>query len=853
MKKKLSLLFCFIFCFSIFAEPVKTQIPFFLDNWIFPQDYDFSKIERFPDSPVSPCSQTFDTSEKQSWFTITDNEDDRGVIPPYFAETYDISWGTDYQTIYDLLKIDSTFYIYVDYASEIITDDDAFKTLNFMKRIVLQNSENHKFYVSFLFPQSRDYKLTRITIQYKDKKTTLGLSPADYFQRYRASNWNRMSNLEQKALAFSAECAILNKLKNTDFEFSSQKNYMPYDAKKYLKESWDIESAQDLVNVLEEVDCYFGPEYNKKLATLNQYKDLDDLIKSNNYSAQNICKFVFIDQMKDKLGKYGIDAYDIALKLFHIRLSVFAGYISKADALKLAEPYIYETSKNYVNYEDFMCHVYAGRAFSGIKNNAYLTRVKNSFGNMHELNQYVRTVHFDASNADRDHIMSYPNCWFEPSKEYRIYFSDGNITSAAVSASSPIAYNSSVHGNEKTFFEKYYRKTWDSIPETERLANLFSSNLFLLNNCYPMSFDCSENFPGQKFNGAKILKDSWGINNYDELIENFNILQNHGHHGAYNDLAKLLEKHPDKTVLEISTLEGLTVLEVARLYFVRDMAPKLGPHGIEAWDEGRSIATLKWGIDAGYISKDEALELIEPITQKILNDYFAYADYINHYLAGRAFFGLSSQTSVDLFKKGLAANVNVECYFPTSEVLFTPEDPIVDYFFVPAKYEPSSEALQWEKVLSVTSRAFKPEELYALEDEFPYQPCLIYNHLSLLTSINNNEEALEYIEKNLELINALPENNEIYMNFNYIYLRVLNNLYRPMDCLAHFETLPVDLQENLYVFYQRAYAHFLIANISDDFETRITYQSRAISDFKLLQSHGMNLGSFLENWMKSVQ
>ncbi len=59
------------------------------------------------------------------------------------------------------------------------------------------------------------------------------------------------------------------------------------------------------------------------------------------------------------------------------------------------------------------------------------------------------------------------------------------------------------------------------------------------------------------------------------------------------------------------------------------MKDVLGSHGIEAWDQGRQITLLRWGMGAGYISYDEALELIKTIVESIKANYVSWTDFIS--------------------------------------------------------------------------------------------------------------------------------------------------------------------------------------------------------------------------------
>lgn len=159
-------------------------------------------------------------------------------------------------------------------------------------------------------------------------------------------------------------------------------------------------------------------------------------------------------------------------------------------------------------------------------------------------------------------------------------------------------------------------------------------------------------------------------------------LEERGHSGAYDELLKLLDKHKKKSILEIAQAENLDVLDTSRLYYASTMKTVLGSHGIEAWNEGREITTIRWGIGAGYISYDEAVNLIKPVIERIKKNYISMDDYKAHYIAGRSFYNpnadaLKWEEVQKLYNKKadvqiLASLEELEAGFPDSTI--TPLD-----------------------------------------------------------------------------------------------------------------------------------------------------------------------------------
>ena len=74
---------------------------------------------------------------------------------------------------------------------------------------------------------------------------------------------------------------------------------------------------------------------------------------------------------------------------------------------------------------------------------------------------------------------------------------------------------------QKEHFEKHYRETWDKLSEFEQYAIAFSSNLFQLNEYYHLDFSAKSIGENDREELVELLEDSWGITDYDTLMETF--------------------------------------------------------------------------------------------------------------------------------------------------------------------------------------------------------------------------------------------------------------------------------------------------------------------------------------------
>ena len=406
-------------------------------------------------------------------------------------------------------------------------------------------------------------------------------------------------------------------------------------------------------------------------------------------------------------------------------------------------------------------------------------------------------------------------------------------------------------------FEKHYRQAWDALSEFEQYAIAFSSNLFQLNKFYHLDFS-AKSLPQEDI--VEILEDSWGITDYDSLMENFDNLLNAGHSGAFKKLAALLDKYPGKSVLDIALAEELSVFEISRLYFVRDSRNFLGSHDIEAWDLGRAITLMRWSIAAGYITQEEAVELCIPVVEKLKKDYTCWYDYIVHYVQGRGFYGIYDCESMDLMIKATSADSTAHYYIPLDSLVFTGENAdkehtFTDYTFTITGME---DAKAWEKVQKLyaekqTSDTFV--KLCALEQgEFAdYSNLFLSWHIELLSEYGTNQYIIEYVLSKMDYLESLPKEGDTYVVAMYCYIVALNATYNPALVISIIADLPQSLQYNSYFYYQYAYACYQMLTVCESQIEFDAYRERTKNALTLLKQYGVALSDNLEGWLNACE
>lgn len=68
----------------------------------------------------------------------------------------------------------------------------------------------------------------------------------------------------------------------------------------------------------------------------------------------------------------------------------------------------------------------------------------------------------------------------------------------------------------------------------------------------------------------------------------------------------------------------------------------IGKYGLLAWDYGRILAVIKWGVGVNWLTEKEAIDIAKPFIDELINSYDSWEDYAAHYSLGRCFYAISN-------------------------------------------------------------------------------------------------------------------------------------------------------------------------------------------------------------------
>lgn len=886
--------FVFLSVLFLFSAKLFSEQPFFLQNWIIPDDFVWSNDESIPYDPVRRFSQRMSSSYENSYITFNNRVRSNVDFPPYFEENNLLNWNKTYEEIIEAFKDNPLFftfeYVYPYHHPEKPSDEIEFLDII---RIVCRQ-ENH-FELEIYFPHTRTLEERKkqkgsycYLYYFKDglNKKNLHRPQKETFEKEYKKLWDKNSADEKKIIALSYYILREYNYHPVKYDCTLLYNNSIADPAATLKATYDIASKKELIDYIQDV----GPNrhsviYDGLKRDLQEYPDKEpvEIGFEKSYTVPQISRLFFVKDMQESIGKHGIRIFEKLTHLFLLRLGVGAGYITREESVEYGLPIADSILKEYVSYKDMTAHFAASESFIGVSSShigSWPVRVMKNY-NALPLFFPVEEISFDGSEADAE--LLFDDAYYKPEGEATWWCKiqseyqnkNGKELSAVkyelskyehltcleslIQKIKPVKYNAAKNSDASAFYNKNYKEIWEKLPENEKYAIAFSSNLFELNRQYQLDFDGKVVLSDDSSDPKDLLKNSWSIENYEQLVEMFKSLEDYGHSGAYKSLTELLDKYPDKSPLEIASLESLSILDTTRLHFVRDTRELLGSHGIEAWDEGREITILRWGIASGYISSDEAMDLMEPVIKRIRENYYNFEDYISHYILGRQFYALYDGGYEKLGEKAKAACYSARAYIPFEFLMFTSQnaDSEKKLTYADCIFTPSEAFTKWERVMTLYRQNASKETIELIkyfEKEMPEcRNIVFYWHITLLNHFAQYGELVEFTEENMPYIESLAKDGEVYSNSLYYYINALNQVFNPEQALLTYRSLPEELQGNVYLYYQYAYANYLMTNLSIEQKEMDFYRNRASAAFKLLKEYDCNIGPQMDGWLLSLE
>ncbi len=317
---------------------------------------------------------------------------------------------------------------------------------------------------------------------------------------------------------------------------------------------------------------------------------------------------------------------------------------------------------------------------------------------------------------------------------------------------------------------------WKKLTEEEQWFCLLSEPLMAQNDLSIVSVNPEPYVQeGRKSVSQDILEKEWNLYSREDILmqaEDF-LEGKSGHNVLYSACMEKFKATGLKTTAAIEQFaikEGLDCRTIARHYFVAETRDVLGEYGLLAWDYGRMISVLRWGIGAGWLTEAEALEKAAPFIEKLKNSYASWEDYASHFAFGRAYYAISTGRDYNSMLDRLK-----ECV-KRYDVETLPEEENSVFTFHNIEF-PAVGRRKRNMILSYKDIAYKPSK----DAAFWIEAVKVENNPDTINDMNNSA-VLSYLKKKKNIPAAVDyaataqEKKESAMTYG-----VINSLRQPLS------------------------------------------------------------------------
>lgn len=128
------------------------------------------------------------------------------------------------------------------------------------------------------------------------------------------------------------------------------------------------------------------------------------------------------------------------------------------------------------------------------------------------------------------------------------------------------------------------------------------------------------------------LVSNWGVSKREDVFRLVPSMTYHGHNDDFQEAAAVANNLTDEEFAALIAMSGAT--DKYMWSYTKEISERWGDKGILAWDLSRMGAMVQWGYNAGYLTYEEALELIEPAARLTQETFSSWHEFYLNYLDG---------------------------------------------------------------------------------------------------------------------------------------------------------------------------------------------------------------------------
>ncbi len=128
------------------------------------------------------------------------------------------------------------------------------------------------------------------------------------------------------------------------------------------------------------------------------------------------------------------------------------------------------------------------------------------------------------------------------------------------------------------------------------------------------------------------LATNWGVTGREDIIPLIQRMTPHGHNDSFQEAAEITNGLTDQEFAALVASSGET--DRYMWLYTKEISERWGEKGILAWDLSRMSSMAQWGYTAGYLTYEDALELVEPAARMAQETFSDWDEFYLNYLDG---------------------------------------------------------------------------------------------------------------------------------------------------------------------------------------------------------------------------
>ena len=135
----------------------------------------------------------------------------------------------------------------------------------------------------------------------------------------------------------------------------------------------------------------------------------------------------------------------------------------------------------------------------------------------------------------------------------------------------------------------------------------------------------------------QLLREWWGVTDKASLLATLRWIDGEGHRERFENVARYVATLSPEELGKVRDTLKDNAQARQELEVVLAHHAKLGEKSLLGWDYSRYVTLCRWGYLVGYLTEDEAWDLIMPGARKLQTTFDSWKDLGENYLIGREF------------------------------------------------------------------------------------------------------------------------------------------------------------------------------------------------------------------------